>query len=353
MKAPQRALLSWPWPDEGNPYVLRLTEALTARGVEVRPSRYLASACARPRGAPWLHVHWPEWMTRSRSRARYRAAVAYQSALFDLARLQGASIAWTAHNLRAHDDPHPDLGERARKALLERCSVVFGHFASAEGDVRAMGFRGRFAVTPHAHYDRDYPQPFESVARRMEHRRALGVDDDELLLVSAGAIEPYKNLPAVARALAEASMSRVRWVVAGRVGDEAALRSLREVTEKRPWMRVQTGFVARDELARLVASADATLLGYRAFYTSGAAVLSLTLGTPVIGPCVHQLADYAGRSFFAPLNGVDGASMRAAVERVRAMGEGVRDEARAEALANSWEAVARVVDTTLFGVSNP
>lgn len=351
MTAPQRALLSWPWPDEGNPYVLRLGEALSARGVSVIPARYLASHCVRTRGRRWLHVHWPEWMTRDRSRARYLAAVAYQSALFDLARLQGASIAWTAHNLRAHDDPHPDLGERARRALLSRCSVVFGHFASAEGDARALGFRGRFAVTPHAHYDRDYPQPFDTPRRRLEHRRAMGVGDDELLLVSAGAVEPYKNLPAVARALAEASPSRVRWIVAGRVGDEAALRALDEVAARTPWMRVQTGFVARDELARLVASADASLLGYRAFYTSGAAVLSLTLGTPVIGPCLHQLAEYAGAPFFAPLARVDAGAMRAAVERVRAMGEGVRAAARAAALANSWEGVARVVDTTLFGAT--
>lgn len=349
MRGSARALLMHPWPDEANPYVLRLGESLAARGVEVRPSRYLAAHCARPRGARWLHVHWPEWMTRSPSRARYRVATAYQSALLDVARSQGVSIAWTAHNLRPHDDPHPDLGARAREALLARCSVVFGHFASAEADVRAMGFRGGFAVTPHPHYDRDYPQPFANAEARLAFRRAMGVDDDVVLLVSAGAIEPYKNLPAVARALVEAAPSRVRWIVAGRVGDVAALVALREASKRADWIEVREGFVARDELASLISAADASLLGYRAFYTSGAAVLSLTLSTPVIGPEEHHLATYSGERFFAPLATVDAATISAAVERVRAMGAEVRASARAAALSETWERAARVIDTTLFG----
>jgi beta-1,4-mannosyltransferase len=351
MSAAPRTLLSWPWPDEANPYVLRLGEALASRGVAVRPARYLAAHSVIPHGARWLHVHWPEWMTRSPSRTRYRAALAYQCALFDLARLRGVSLAWTAHNLHPHDDPHRDLGERARRALLARCEVVFGHFAAAEADVRALGFRGRFALTPHAHYDGDYAAPFENAAQRVAYRRALGVDDDVTLLVSTGGIEPYKNLPAVAEALVEASPTNVRWIVAGRVGDEATMRALAAVTSKAPWMTVRAGFVAREELAKLVAAADASLLGYRAFYTSGAAVLSLTLGTPVMGPPLHQLAEYVGRPFFAPLASIDAPSMRAALASVRAMGEAARREARAAALANSWDAAARVVDTTLFGGS--
>ncbi len=344
-----RALLSWPRPDEANPYVLRLGEALAARGVEVRPARYLAEHCARPRGARWLHVHWPEWMTRSPSRARYRARLAWQMALVDLARARGVSLAWTAHNLYPHDDPHPDLGARARRALLARCDVVFGHFASAERDVRALGFRGRFALTPHPHYDRDYPRPFADEGAREAFRRSLGVGEGEVLLVSAGAIEPYKNLPEAARALVEAAPSRVRWVVAGRVGDEATWRALASRCEAVPWITLRPGFVARDEMARLVAAADASLLAHRAFYTSGAAVLSLTLGTPLVAPPLHHLEGWSRECFFAPLAAVDAPSLAAAVERVRAMGPAERSAARAAARACTWERAAFVVDTALFG----
>jgi hypothetical protein len=343
-----RALLSWPWPDPANPYVLRLTEALSARGVDVRHARYLAEHCARPRGAPWLHVHWPEWMVSSPSRWRYRARGRWLLGLLDIARAQGVSLAWTAHNLRAHDDPHPDLGEAARRALLRRCDVVFGHFPAAEADVRALGFRGRFAVTPHPHFDRDYPRAFDDEAARQAHRRALGVEDGELLLVSAGAIEGYKNLPAVARALREAAVPRVRWIVAGRVGDVAAYEALRAVAAEAPWLSVRAGFLTTEAMSKLTAAADAMLLGYRALYTSGAAVLALTQGTPVIGPPAHHLAVYAGEPFFAPLPRVDASGVREAVAAVRAMDASVREAARRRCLRDTWEASAAVIDGTLF-----
>lgn len=344
-----RALLSWPWPDPANPYVLRLTEALSARGVDVRHARLLAAHCARPRGARWLHVHWPEWMVTSPSRLRYRARGRWVLALLDAARAQGVSIAWTAHNLRAHDDPHPDLGEAARRALLARCSVVFGHFAEAEADVRALGFRGRFAVTPHAHFDRDYPLAFTEERERETHRRSLGVGPGEVLLVSAGAIEGYKNLPAVARALREAAVPGLRWVVAGRAKDAAAYEGLLCEAEGAPWITVREGFLSPAEMARVVGAADAMLLGYRAFYTSGAAVLALTQGTPVVGPAAHHLALYEGEPFFAALPSVDAASLRAAAAAVRAMGGAARAATRARALRDTWEAAAATVDATLFG----
>jgi beta-1,4-mannosyltransferase len=344
-----RALLSWPWPDPANPYVLRLTEAVSARGVEVRHARYLAEHCARPRGAPWLHVHWPEWMVRSPSRLRYRARGRWLLGLLDLARAQGVSLAWTAHNLRAHDDPHPDLGEASRRAFLRRCDVVFGHFPAAEADVRALGFRGRFAVTPHPHFDRDYPRAFEDEAARQAHRRALGVADGELLLVSAGAIEGYKNLAPVARALRDAAVPGVRWIVAGRVGDAIAYEALQRAAAAAPWISVQAGFMTTEAMARLTAAADAMLLGYRDFYTSGAAVLALTQGTPVIGPPAHHLAVYAGEPFFAPLRSVDGGGVREAVAAARAMGAEVREAARRRCLIDTWEGAAAVVVATLFG----
>ncbi len=344
-------MLSWPWPDEANPYVLRLGESLAARGVSVRPARYLAAHVPRVRGARWLHVHWPEWMTRAPSRTAYRARLAWQMTLLDALRLQGVSLAWTAHNLHAHDDPHADLEDLARRALLRRCAVVFGHFPSAESDLRSLGFSGRFACTPHPHYDRDFARPFADDVAREAWRAAQGVSPDDVLLVSAGAIEPYKNLLAVADALKALAPSRVRWIVAGRIGDHGLFAELARRVEGLDFVSLRPGFVARDEMARLVAGADASLVAYRAFYTSGSAVLSLTLETPVIGPPQHHLAGWNGAPFFAPLTAVNADALGRAIERVRAMGPSVRRAARDEALSNSWDDAARVIDTTLFGES--
>jgi glycosyltransferase involved in cell wall biosynthesis len=342
-------LLSWPWPDPANPYVLRLTEALAARGVVVHHARRLATHALRTHRAPWLHVHWPEWMIGSPSRIAYRARGQWAMALLDACRARGVSLAWTAHNLFMHDDPHPDLGEASRRALLQRCSVVFGHFAGAEAPLRALGFRGRFAVTPHAHFDRDYPLAFASDAAREAYRHTLGVRKGERLLVSAGAIEGYKNLPAIARALREARIEGLRWVVAGRVGDRAAYETLRREVAGVPWISLREGFLAPREMARIVAAGDAMLLGYRAFFTSGAAVLALTQGTPVMGAPEHHLATWQGERFFIPLRRVDVPALRVAIAQLISLDASVRGEARSRALGDTWEGAAAVIDHTLFG----
>jgi hypothetical protein len=343
-----RTMLSWPRADEANPYVLRLVEALTRRGVRVRSERYLAGLSARPGSARWLHLHWPEWMTHHPSRWKYHARTRWLLGLLDVARARGVRVAWTAHNLFGHDDPHPDLGSAARRALLARCDVVFGHFPSAERDVRELGFKGRFALTPHPHYDDDYPRPFRDARARDEYRRSLGVREGEVLLVSPGSMEPYKNLPRVACALVESGVKGVRWVVAGRSRHPHVLESLRALEREHAWLSVREGFVPRPELASLIAAADAALLGYRAFYTSGAAVLALTLETPVIGPPEHHLATLTDEPFFVPLPAVDAPSMRAAVERVRAITPDDRARAREYSLRTGWDDVADTVAATLW-----
>ncbi|MBK8692391.1 MAG: hypothetical protein IPN17_08835 [Deltaproteobacteria bacterium] len=221
-----RRLLVWPRPDAANPYLARLVGSLRARGVEVLTAPRLAALCAFPRGARWLHLHWPEWMIHHPDRRLYRARTAWLLGLLDLARARGLSIAWTAHNRIGHDDPHPDLGLAARRALLRRCSVVFGHFPAALDALSSMGFSGRFVHQPHPHFDDDYPDPFAlDASARSAFRRSLGLSDDALLLVSPGSMEPYKQLPLLARALRSLDGHRFVWIPVGRASPTSSLRS--------------------------------------------------------------------------------------------------------------------------------
>lgn len=344
-----RAMLCWPQPDAANPYLLRLTGALADRGVSVRASSSLARLCVTPRGARWLHVHWPEWRTQHPRRVMYRARARGVLALLDAARARGTRLAWTAHNLLGHDDPHPDLGLEFRRALLARCDVAFGHFATAEDDLRALGFRGRFALTPHPHFADDYRDPFADASARDAWRAAHGVPDDALLLASPGSMEPYKNLPALAATLRSLDDRRWRWIAAGRCRRPDVRDALHRAVDGDPRVTLHEQFQPRDELAALVAASDAVVLSYRAFYTSGAAVLALTLGAAVIGPARHHLGSFGDAPFFVPLDALDTPSLGAALASLRARPRSLRASAWAHARATAWPDVARTVDETLFG----
>jgi glycosyltransferase involved in cell wall biosynthesis len=339
----------WPAPDAANPYLARLVAGLRARGVEVGTAPKLAALVAFPRGAAWLHLHWPEWMIHDRDRRLYRARTAWLVALLDLARARGLSLAWTAHNRVGHDDPHPDLGLAARRALLARCSVVFGHFPGAREVLSAMGFAGRFVHQPHPHFGDDHPQPFADAAARAAFRRSLGVADDALLLVSPGSMEPYKQLPLLARALRSLDRPFV-WIPVGqcRPGPLAALQAAVGDDAR---LRPRPGFADRASLSALVAAADATVLAHHDLFTSGSAVLSLTLGTPVVGPAEHHLASFAPRPFFLPWSPPDAAALQSQLDRLYALPPSVRAEARDAALAYGWPDAAATVDGALFGAA--
>lgn len=340
-------MLLWPAPEEANPYVRKLVDALAQRGVEVTSGRRLASLCARPGDASWLHVHWPEWMLHDPVRWRYRARDLWLRSLLDHARRQGLRVAWTAHNLLGHDDPHPDLGEAARRALLARCDLVLGHFAEAEGDLRARGFQGRFVCAPHPPFADEHPPPFADDPARARAREALGVTPGALLLVSPGAMAPYKNLPALAAALRATPDARVRWVVAGRAEGET-LRRMREAERLDGRVRLELGFQPRARLAALIAASDAILLGHKDFYTSGAAVLGATVGAPVIAPARNHLASWRAEPFFVPLDLASPDAMAQALERVRAMGARERLRARAFAREADWARMAATLDRAMF-----
>lgn len=329
-------ILSWPRPYEDNPYLARLTEALARVGVESRSHRYLAALAARPGGARWLHLHWPEWMTRDRSRSRSAARAAWLLALLDALRARGVRLAWTAHNLVGHDDPHPDLAWAQRRALLERCSLVHGHFASAERSVRALGFAGRFVLAAHPHAGDDY-QPSDA---RGALRRRMGFSDDARVLLCFGAIERYKGFDRVAEAFVRGARQADRLVIAGRVASDEALRALLRASEGDARVTVRPWFHDRAESADVVRAADAMVLGYRAFFTSGTAMLALSLGTPVVGPPEHHLSTLVGEPFFAamPEPSALWSALDALDAQARAQGrDGIAQvRARAEQWARQW-----------------
>jgi glycosyltransferase involved in cell wall biosynthesis len=336
-------LLSWPRPYPQNPYLPRLAEALARRGIATVSHRYLAVLAARPRGARWLHLHWPEWMLRDASRVRARGRAAWLFGLLDLVRARGVRLAWTAHNLLGHDEPHRDLALSGRRALLERCDVVFGHFAGAERDVRALGFRGRFAVAPHPGYAGDYPLCEDRAAARA----SLGYGPGERVLLAFGAIETYKGLDRLAAAFVRVAGPRDRLHVAGAPSSRRALADLECAAAGDARVRIEARFAPVDHAARLFAAADAAVLAYREFYTSGTAMLALTCGTPVVGPPEHHLAEFQGQPFFVPMATPE--ALGDALGAVGALTQEARVAARAYAAARTWDAAAGVVAETLFG----
>lgn len=281
-------MLIWPrW--FANPYLPRLMDGLRQQGIEAFSAPSLLTASLRLRPGDWVHLHWPGEALTAKSAWLYRlGASVLKSQLLYLKR-RGIRIAWTAHNLVPHDDPHPELGFRARQDLLAIVDHVFVHFAEARKELAdAFGYDGPCTVTCHPNYIDDYPAP----PSRDDARTDLGLPSRGFVALAFGRIRPYKGVCEIIEAFELVAGDDDRLIIAG--CPEGDVSEVVALAEKSPKIILDARNVPSDEVSTYFAAADAAVIGHRDFFTSGSAILALSMGCPVVGPNAHHLTDLAG-----------------------------------------------------------
>jgi glycosyltransferase involved in cell wall biosynthesis len=185
------------------------------------------------------------------------------------------------HNVLPHER-HPGV-RRLTRAVLRHADLLVLHAPHQRRELVELdlpstpvleAFHPRFVVTDLARR----PTDDEVAAERARW------GSPELLLVSFGAVRPYKGIDLALDALALVDPGLdVRLVVAGHFWspvDELRLHAERVgVTER---VALQPGYVSNDDAARLFTAADAALLPYRSASQSGVVQLSFAFGRPVI-----------------------------------------------------------------------
>lgn len=303
---------------EFNPYTAQLYDAIKRKGL----------ACVEPftrRGLlleryDVFHIHWPDVPLRapSAARAAWRALVLL--AICKIAKLRGARICWTVHNLEPHEEQHPLVSRRYWTAFTR---LVDGAISLSEAAVPAIeartGIPGtRMYVVPHGHYREAYPVAED----RGRARDALGVPRSARVLLFVGQVRPYKGVPALLRAFSQIEDTSLRLIVAGRSSEAHLSEVIRSfaATDDRVMLRLE--HVPSAELPRLLATADLVVLPYRAVLNSGAALLALSFNRPVLVPATGTFAELAGYAGSGWVRTFEGELTRGQIERALAAGSG-------------------------------
>lgn len=254
---PIRVLHSSPRTPSTNPYILQLFEALSAQGVDVLPWSFRNALLRR---YDLVHVHWPEGMYRKRT--RLRAIVA--AALFGLVLTRWAifrpPLIRTVHNRRPHIEPRGL--ERFANSMVDRLTIKFIDLHSAPSSTTER------LVIPHGHYRDWYPS---APAHDPEAGRFLVI----------GTLERYKDIVGLVERFSTVRSGEERIVIRGGCADSAYRRELAALIDT-PALDLRIGFVDDETIAIEAGRATATLLLYPEMGNSGAVLLSLSLGCPVI-----------------------------------------------------------------------
>jgi beta-1,4-mannosyltransferase len=316
-------LQSFPQPrPTTNPYLTQLARALPPP-VEVRCFSWRAALAGR---YDVLHVHWPENLLRSPRRSRALARRAAVALLLVVLRARRVAVVRTVHNLEPHEPP--SAVERALLGALDRATTLRVRLNAATPVTDPT----RSRTIPHGHY-RDWyaaqPVPASIPGR----------------LVSIGLIRPYKGVEALTEAFTRLTDDEVPGLTLHVVGrpTTAALRDhVLSAAAGDPRITPVLDHVADDVLAAEVGQAELVVLPYTHLHNSGALLLALSLGRPVLVPAgatTAALAEEVGPGWVHTYDGpFDARVLAGALERVRS---GPRAP-RPDLSGRDWPAVGRL-----------
>ena len=281
---PDRPPVAWlHWPiDVANPYQSLLYSRFARHNlvpIRVRRLDQLDTLLpALPDGiARVLHVHWLYDVTAGcTSTARAEAAVDTFARTLDTLREQGVRLVWTVHNVLPHETVHRATETRLRQVMLAAADVVHLMHDSHLDIVRdTFGVEPRqVVVARHPTFVGAYP---DWVDRRAA-RNHLGIPLGARVLVTFGQVRPYKGHGDFLDALdiASADDPRLRWLVAGKVREEAGGPEFMRRAADHPAVIFHPGFVPDSDVQYFLRAADAAVYPYRSSLNSGA--LALTAG---------------------------------------------------------------------------
>jgi beta-1,4-mannosyltransferase len=277
-----------------------------------------------------LHLHWLNLvlaLSRSEKEAR-KDRLAFLNRLDRLCDA-GGRIAWTVHNILPHAARFEDEEARLSADIVERADVVHT-MAAGTPEIVAPWFTippEKVLQVPHPSYLRAY----EDRIGREQARHELGLWPGEIVHVVLGAIRPYKGLVELLDAWDAISGDGTarRLVIAGGPTDEPGVAELLERAAIHPSVLVHAGPVSPADVQLYLRAADVAVLPYVRALNSGALMLAVSFGLPVVVPSGGGLAEVVDERFARTFAIDDPAGLIAALREAEALDPEV---ARAAAL---------------------
>ena len=246
--------------DTTNPYLVQLLRALP-ENVEVR---YFSVRDALFSRYDLFHVHWPEYLLRHRTALTTLAKQACMFLLLLRLWLTRVPVVRTLHNLR----PHEQGGwvERLLLRWLDSLTTRRIRINAAEREPDPTT-----DTILHGHY-RDWfaAQPVPSSVRGR--------------LLCFGLIRPYKGVETLIEAFAQLPDAGASLRIVGRPVGPAMRQVVEDACAADARTSARLEYVGDEVLAKEIGEAQCVVLPYRDMQNSGALLLALSLGRPVLVP---------------------------------------------------------------------
>lgn len=258
---PTTVLMS-PGPRISNPFITQLVDNL---GSDITVAEFSWRAALSTR-YDVLHVHWPDALLNAPTPSRRLFKVLEVAALLALNKARGVKHVWTVHNVAPHEVMNW-LQRRMLAAWSKSCDSLVYLSQAAIGD----SADGRATVIKHGDYVPSMGEYFD-----------LDVSPVQGRVLAFGLMRQYKGIETLIQALTSPETSNLSGRIVGRAVPEQYGSSLVTLAGATDRVGLKLEKVTDSQLAEEILAAEAVVLPYGKIYNSGAAILALTLGRPII-----------------------------------------------------------------------
>lgn len=294
---------------EGNPYQKLLADSLSKEGIDVKfgITSYLFSALRSARNY-WkpdiLHLHWSHpFMLASTKVKTIIKSISFIGELLIL-KLFSIKFVWTVHNISSHEERFASLELFFNKLIARLCNKIIVHSPSAKNEVMStygITADSRVAVIPHGNFIHSY----ENVIGKTQARKQLQLHIEDIVFLYFGLIRPYKGVTELVEVFKKLDAPRAKLLIAGRPYNDEIAKDILKRCDKNENIKTVFEFIPDNEIQVYMNTADVIVLPYQHILTSGAVILAISFGKPVIAPaigCIPDIIDNEGGFLYNPLD---------------------------------------------------
>lgn len=288
----------------GNPFQEILYSSFASHGIAARGAKsYPQAAEGLDANLPFpkvLHLHWLNVvLSKADSLEECKKRISSFEALLDNLITSGVRLVWTMHNVLPHESRFTDQEIALRNVVIDRAEMI--HIMSPDSVSLSKDLfhlpEEKLVRVEHPGYTGFYPQWLN----QSDARSQLGLSPFERTFLVLGAIKPYKGLLELAEQFDRITHEHPRkysLIIAGEPSHDPETNALLDLASLHPSIHVLPERMLAEKVGMLYSAADVAVIPYRASLNSGALVLALSMGKPVIAResagSTHLLARGAG-----------------------------------------------------------
>lgn len=274
---------------DGNSYQTNLSESLSKLGTSIYLDNIVLKSIIEHWRPDILHIHWPHrFMVSNNIFITIIKSTGFICELV-LLKLFGIKIVWTVHNIIDHRERSRYLQLLFNKLFVRLCDRLIVHCISAKVDVENIYNKdpSSIIVIPHGNYIDYYENTITSLSAR--NKLKLGLEDT--IFLCFGHIRSYKGIPELIDTFKRLDNHRAKLLIVGRPLDNRIIANILNSCKHDDNIKAILRYIPDEDIQIYMNAADIIVLPYKNILTSGAVILAMSFGRPIIAPKIKCIAD--------------------------------------------------------------